>query len=239
MEAVRNRSLLLLNGADSTEPLSLPRQDEEARVRGAVAECVRVLAQKQGTAVFDAMGQQITHSIQAAFVSVSAFFDRSRISTAQCSKETRTTVLILHGGLQARDPVAADSGPDSHAVTAQRDFLGQLLQSSYRRQRPGQGELRHDTEGWRSLESSFRALQVLTPSLCLVPHVKARCILHYEQLNLVPSSPWADTTFGTCATQALIEGCGPASMPYLTAELRRLILDSMLHQNRLGPGQAN
>ena len=32
--------------------------------------------------------------------------------------------------------------------------------------------------------------------------------------------------------QALIEGCGPAALPYMTAELRQLILDSMLHKNR-------
>jgi hypothetical protein len=47
------------------------RQDEEARVRGAVADCLRVLAQRRGTAIFDVMGQQIINSIKAAFVSIS------------------------------------------------------------------------------------------------------------------------------------------------------------------------
>lgn len=55
---------------------------------------------------------------------------------------------------------AASDGGGSGNGTAQPDFLGQLLQTSYRQQRPGQGELRHDTEGWRYLESSFQALQV-------------------------------------------------------------------------------
>lgn len=133
-------------------------EDEEPRVRGAVADCVRALALQRGTSIFDAMGQQITLSIQAAF---------------------------------ARDPVAAENGGGSSGdAAAQPDFLGQLLQTSYRQQRPGQGELRHDTEGWRSLESSFHALQ------------------------------------------ALVEGCGSACLPFLTAELRQLVLDSLLHQNR-------
>ena len=40
----------------------------------------------------------------------------------------------------------------------EQDFLSSLLESSYRTLRPGEGELRHDTEGWRCLESSLRAL---------------------------------------------------------------------------------
>lgn len=81
--------------------------------------------------------------------------------------------------LQARDPIVAENGGEdretSSSTEAQPDFLGQLLQTSYRRQRPGEGELRHDTEGWHSLESSFKALQVvplptLLPSLCHVVH---------------------------------------------------------------------
>jgi len=68
---------------------------------------------------------------------------------------------------QARDPVMAANGgagaelsSGGGGAAAQPDFLGQLLQTSYRQQRPGEGELRHDTEGWHSLESSFKALQV-------------------------------------------------------------------------------
>ena len=52
------------------------RQDEEARVRGAVADCLRVLAQRRGTVIFDVMGQQIINSIKAAFVSTSVFSAR-------------------------------------------------------------------------------------------------------------------------------------------------------------------
>jgi hypothetical protein len=34
-------------------------------------------------------------------------------------------------------------------------FLDDLLHSSYERQAPGVGEMRHGTEGWRGLETSF------------------------------------------------------------------------------------
>lgn len=32
--------------------------------------------------------------------------------------------------------------------------------------------------------------------------------------------------------QALMEGCGPACLPWMTNELRALILKSLLHQSR-------
>ena len=37
----------------------------------------------------------------------------------------------------------------------QGDFVSDLLQSSYHRHRPGTGEMRHGTEGWQALETSF------------------------------------------------------------------------------------
>ena len=43
-----------------------------------------------------------------------------------------------------------DSGP------ARGDFLADLLSSSYTRHAPGTGDMRHDTEGWRCLETSFK-----------------------------------------------------------------------------------
>jgi hypothetical protein len=43
--------------------------------------------------------------------------------------------------------------PDSPSLVAS------LLQQTYRIERPGEGEMRHGTEGWKCLETSFRALQ--------------------------------------------------------------------------------
>lgn len=51
-------------------------------MRGAVADCLRVLAQRRGTAVIDVMGQQIINSIKAAFVSTSVFSARQHCCIA-------------------------------------------------------------------------------------------------------------------------------------------------------------
>ena len=47
-------------------------------------------------------------------------------------------------------------------------FVSDLLQSSYYRQKPGTGEMRHGTEGWQALETSFvvSAASSLPPSSC-------------------------------------------------------------------------
>jgi hypothetical protein len=41
------------------------------------------------------------------------------------------------------------------------DPVSSLLQQSYKAVRPGVGEMRHDTEGWRCLETSFAALNAI------------------------------------------------------------------------------
>ncbi len=46
------------------------------------------------------------------------------------------------------------------ATSCAPGFTQRLLAAGYAEQRVGAGELRHDTEGWRSLETSFKALQV-------------------------------------------------------------------------------
>ena len=67
------------------------------------------------------------------------------------------------------------------------DFLSSLLQHSYRVERPGQGEMRHGTEGWRCLETSFRALQHLMEGcgLAFRPHLDKplRALIFQSQLH--------------------------------------------------------
>ena len=48
-----------------------------------------------------------------------------------------------------------DQGADETAVD---DPISSLLQQSYKAVKPGVGEMRHDTEGWKCLETSFLAL---------------------------------------------------------------------------------
>jgi hypothetical protein len=60
------------------------------------------------------------------------------------------------------------------------------------------------------------------------PVAKLHCAQHVNARR--PST--AHAAHLVARKQALIEGCGPAALPYMTAELRQLILDSMLHKNR-------
>ena len=53
-------------------------------------------------------------------------------------------------------PAQTDVGFEQAAGPAQGDFLTDLLSSSYTRHAPGTGDMRHDTEGWRCLETSFK-----------------------------------------------------------------------------------
>ena len=51
--------------------------------------------------------------------------------------------------------------------SAPGDFLADLLSSSYVREAPGTGAMRHGTEGWRSLETSFKASAHVNNSLLM------------------------------------------------------------------------
>ena len=59
---------------------------------------------------------------------------------------------------QDRDALVSEEDPVAEAAAVPQvsgDFVSDLLQSSYNRQRPGTGEMRHGTEGWQTLETSF------------------------------------------------------------------------------------
>lgn len=52
------------------------------------------------------------------------------------------------------------SAPGNEEADSHPTYTRQLLDAGYERQVPGRGALRHDTEGWGCLESSFHTLQV-------------------------------------------------------------------------------
>lgn len=52
------------------------------------------------------------------------------------------------------------SAPADDEANSVSTYTRQLLEAGYERQVPGRGPLRHDTEGWGCLESSFHTLQV-------------------------------------------------------------------------------
>ena len=48
------------------------------------------------------------------------------------------------------------SVPSADVSAVQPALVGTLLRQSYTVQQPGSGEMRHGTEGWRCLETSFQ-----------------------------------------------------------------------------------
>jgi len=105
-------------------------EDSEVRVRQAVGDCLGLMASQRGTALYEEVSHVILGSIERNF-------DRDPDAPVESEGS---------GG---------DSGNDSDA----EGFMGQLMQSVYKVDPPGKGQTRHMTEGWKCLETSYRALQ--------------------------------------------------------------------------------
>ena len=72
--------------------------------------------------------------------------------------QDRDHLLQLDGEVRASD---SDAEPNVESS----DFVHTLLKQSYERRQPGSGEMRHGTEGWQALESSFVVRFVFFKSL--------------------------------------------------------------------------
>lgn len=60
--------------------------------------------------------------------------------------------------VQDRDALVKENGEASQTASldaSSEDFVSDLLSTSYKLRRPGIGEMRHGTEGWQALETSF------------------------------------------------------------------------------------
>lgn len=233
-------------------------ENEEPRVRSAVAECVRELASQQGAIIFEAIGPQVIASIHRSFARDPVLSDAAGAEKAGTQATGGSSAIPTHkisacngpgasntraaafnakvlpnaattqpedcvtapidrlGELSSQNqseagaasvsqeqpagvarinqqpPAAIDSASETYDTQAIRfpAFARQLLEAGYERQVPGHGALRHDSEGWGCLESSFKTLQ------------------------------------------ALIEGCGPPCLPWITPDVHKLILAALLHQSR-------
>ncbi|KAL4425118.1 hypothetical protein ABPG77_008223 [Micractinium sp. CCAP 211/92] len=121
--------------SDMLETCQRLLEDDEVRVRWAVGELLRTLSERLGIQVWERMSDCVLASIHRNF-------DRDAAEPS--------------GQLPQQDAGSEieDSGPNSGG-----EFLASLLQQSYRVEPPGTGEMRHATEGWKCLETSFRALQ--------------------------------------------------------------------------------
>ncbi|KAK9841641.1 hypothetical protein WJX74_009256 [Apatococcus lobatus] len=116
--------------------------DEEPRVRLAAGECLGLLAKLRGLSVWTACRTALLDSIYQDYDRDAALAGATSTSFEPLRKD--------EGG------VNGETGPD---------YLGTLLQASNEAVPPGKGEMRHGTEGWRCLETSFKAmLQIMENS---------------------------------------------------------------------------
>ena len=117
-------------------------EDPEARVRKAVGELLGEISRVSlllrspevtgAVYVWEEVGAQILESIERNY-----------------SREERCSTS------DGRDPT---EDPEALEIL---DPVSSLLQQSYKAVKPGVGEMRHDTEGWRCLETSFAALNAI------------------------------------------------------------------------------
>lgn len=78
-----------------------------------------------------------------------------------------------------------DYGSDSTEVDPpDGNTISLLLQQSYKVVKPGEGEMRHDTEGWKCLETSFRSLDSIMKAYGAAFH----SYLDEDMLNLISKS---------------------------------------------------
>ncbi|GIL88525.1 hypothetical protein Vretifemale_16489 [Volvox reticuliferus] len=81
--------------------------------------------------------------------------------TLRCEVQAAAVAAAENGGSSgARDKELASSQAASGNSNG-GSLVRMLLQSTYRKVRPGRGEMRHGTEGWKCLETSMKALQAL------------------------------------------------------------------------------
>ena len=128
-------------------------EDPEVRVRLGVCDLLRVLATRRGAALWDDVRERVLTSIDE-------HFDRDALLRVR-----------PHPGDAPRDD-NIDALSEA-SVRSTQSYLGDLLASSYRAATPGTGELRHDTEGWQCLETSFLALRAVIEGCgpSFTPHV--------------------------------------------------------------------
>ncbi|KAG2428503.1 hypothetical protein HXX76_011620 [Chlamydomonas incerta] len=158
-------------------------EDGEVRVRMAVGDVLKALALRGGVPVFQACAPQV-------LASISKNFDRTDAEAAEAAeggegpdgqqqrglnpmREFLTESPALPGSPtpepepqpQQQAPEAAGAAADgagaAGAGVSAGSLVSALLKSTYRQVRPGQGEMRHGTEGWKCLETSMKALQAL------------------------------------------------------------------------------
>ncbi len=68
------------------------------------------------------------------------------------------------------------------------DFVSSLLSTSYVREAPGTGEMRHGTEGWHSLETSLK-VGLYPPAILFIPLHDVACVVWLDDCGSAKSTP--------------------------------------------------
>lgn len=143
-------------------------EEREVRVRLAIAQVLGILASKLGTPVWERCGPVIMQSITSNF-------ERDAAATVEAEDDRDLPGSpALGGGTGAAPP----------------SLMGALLSAAYEAAKPGVGNLRHGTEGWKALETSVQcAHEVMAGTgVAFAPHatpeVRAllrRCFSHMNR----------------------------------------------------------
>ena len=128
-------------------------EDREVRVRWAVGEVIRALCEQRGTMVWQRVGPAVLKSIHENF-------DRDAIEPSGSLSKTRDEEdRDGNEDFERAEAEARGQGTTHNTSGQDNPVLAALLQRTYRAEPPGVGEMRHGTEGWKCLETSFRAFQ--------------------------------------------------------------------------------
>jgi hypothetical protein len=150
-------------------------EDPEVRVRWAVGETLRALCtspKSGGAAVWERMRGRILKSIHHNFdrdteePSASLPTNNNNNNSSSCrSKEDGKEEDKGIPPIAKKDAFSSPLfGSAAQSGSMDNDVVSTLLATTYRPQPAGTGEMRHGTEGWKCLETSFRALQHIIES---------------------------------------------------------------------------
>ena len=129
-------------------------EDSEVRVRWAVAELLGTLS-KESDRLFQQDGKCVVWDLTGDYIIESIQRNYNR-----------------------------DDGTGEEEKDVDGDPIALLLQQSYKIVKPGQGEMRHDTEGWKCLETSFRSLDSIMKGYGTAFH----SYLDADMLSLISTS---------------------------------------------------
>jgi len=135
----------------------------EPRVRLAAGRCLAAAAGRRPTQV---PPRVVPHLLDLVAASLDRDAEAEEPSASLPSGSATAAAALAAAGAQRDD---RDDEGDARVPAAHTDgtpnLMGELLGAAYATVRPGAGELRHCSEGWKTLESSWRALHAVAEAV--------------------------------------------------------------------------